>query len=201
MKRSFLFALVLCASLSSFSQSQWYYYAEEFYFVKEVPVSEYRGKDFRYEIAVKSNPSDTLSKVRVHGINVGKGKEEFINSDFTLETRVEQDWTIYTIIGKVDEKATRLWFYTAVNGNGNFYFDDISFYVEKEPGLWKQLKLPNTSFETRSKNIFEGYYVSKRGSNTLSTQVSNSTYKTGQRSLHVVSRKQQPVSLLTTAAQ
>lgn len=198
MKRILLLILIACATLSGYSQSQWYYYTEEFYFVKEVPVKDFRGKNFRYEIAVKENPADTLSKIRVHGINVGKGDEDFINSDFTVETRKEQEWTIYTIAGAVDEKAGRLWFYTAINGNGSFYFDDISFYIEQEPGQWKQLMLPNTSFESKSSNIFEGYYVSKRNSRTLSTQVSTLVYKTGKRSLQVTSSRQQPVSLLTT---
>ena len=198
MKRILLFTLFACATLSGISQSQWYYYAEEFYFVKEVPVKEYRGKNFRYEIAVKENPSDTLSKIRVHGINVGKGREEYINSDFVVESRKEQDWTIYTIAGIVDDAAFRLWFYAAVNGNGNYYFDDISFYIEQGPGQWKQVALPNTSFEARGRNIFDGYYVSKRSSQTLSTQLSNTIYKTGKQSLQVKSSGQQPVSLLTT---
>lgn len=198
MKRMILFTLLACATIAGYSQSQWYYYTEEFYFVKEVPVNDFHGKNFRYEIAVKADPTDTLSKVRIHGINVGKGKDDFINSDFTVESRIEQDWIIYTIVGKVDENATRLWFYTAVNGNGNFYFDDISFYIEQEPGQWKQLLLPNTSFESANKNIFDGYYVSKRASKTLTTQVSNQVYKTGKRSLQVISKQQQPVSLLTT---
>jgi len=199
MKRMLLFLLLACAGTSAFSQSQWYYYTEEFYFVKEVPVTAFRGKNFRYEIAVKASPADTLSKVRIHGINVGKGKEDFINSDFVLESRSEQEWTVYTLAGKIDENAFRLWFYSAVNGNGSFYFDDISFYVEMAPGQWKQVALPNYSFESNSKNIFDGYYVSKRASNTTVTQVSNTVYKTGNRSLQVTSKKQQPVSLLTTS--
>lgn len=201
MKRTLFLLLFICAATAGFSQSQWFYYAEEFYFVKEVPVKEFRGKNFRYEIAVKANPSDTLSKVRVHGINVGKGKEEFITSDFNLETRTEQEWTIYTVVGKVDDNAWKLWFYSAVNGNGDFFFDDISFYVEIAPGTWKQIELQNNSFEAKRPNIFDGYYVSRRASKTLSTQISNSTYKTGSRSLHVQSREQQPVSLLTTTMQ
>ena len=198
MKRIILFTLIAFATVSGYSQSQWYYFTEEFYFVKEVPVKDFHGKNFRYEIAVKAKPADTLSKVRIHGINVGKGKDDFINSDFTVESRTEQEWTIYTIVGKVDQNATRLWFYTAVNGNGSFYFDDISFYIEQEPSQWKQLLLPNTSFESANKNIFDGYYVSKRGSKTLTTQVSNQVYKTGKRSLLVTSKQQHPVSLLTT---
>lgn len=199
MKRIYLSALMACLACGSFAQSQWYHYTEEFYFVKEVSVEAYRGKQFRYEIAVNEKPSDTLSRVRIHGINVGKGKDAFINSQFDLETRKEQDWTVYTVAGRVDDHASRLWFYSAVNGNGQFYFDDISFYIELSPGQWKQLVLPNTSFESRSSNIFDGYYVSKRAAPGLRTRVSNQVYKTGSRSLEVISSSQQPVSVLTTA--
>ena len=199
MKKLLFICLLASACFTSQAQSQWYYYAEEFYFVKEVPVKEFRGKNFRYEIAVKAQPSDTLSKVRVHGINVGKGREDYIHTDFNLETRVEQDWTIYTVAGTVDENAWKLWFFTAVNGNGDFYFDDISFYIELEPGQWKQLYLRNTSFETHGAGIFDGFYVSKRKSSTLTTKPSESVFKTGHQSLYVSSRNQQPASLLTTS--
>ena len=180
------------------AQSQWYYYAEEFYFVKEVPVKDLRGKNFRYEIAVKANPSDTLSKVRIHGINVGKGREDFLHTDFEMEVRNEQDWLIYTLVGTIDPQAFKVWFYTAVNGNGDFYFDDISFYVEMAPGQWKQLQLPNTSFETKSGNIFDGYYVSTRGSKNIDIKLTEQTVKSGNKALYVSSRKQQPAALLTS---
>lgn len=199
MKKLLIICLLASACFSSQAQSQWYYYAEEFYFVKEVPVKEFRGKNFRYEIAVKAQPSDTLSKVRVHGINVGKGREDYLHTDYNLETRVEQDWTIYTVAGIVDENAWKLWFFTAVNGNGDFYFDDISFYIETEPGQWKQLNLRNTSFETSSAGLFDGFYVSKRRSSTLTTKPSDTVFKTGHHSLYVSSRNQQPASLLTTS--
>lgn len=180
------------------AQSQWYYYAEEFYFVKEVPVKDLCGKNFRYEIAVKSNPSDTLSKVRIHGINVGKGREDFLHTDFDMEVRSEQDWIIYTLVGTIDPQAFKVWFYTAVNGNGDFYFDDISFYVEMAPGQWKQLQLPNNSFETRSNNIFDGYYVSTRGSKNIQIKLTDETVKSGRKALYVSTRKQHPVAMLSS---
>ncbi len=197
MKKGFLFLLFVCGMLTVSAQQNWYYFAEEFYFVKEVSVKELHGKNFRYEIAVKANPADTLSKVRIHGIAVGKGKDDFINSDYTLESRTEQDWTVYTIIGKVQEDAWRLWFYAAVNGNGDFHFDDISFYVEMEPGQWKQLSLYNSSFEVKNKDIFSGYYVSKRNTANTKVSLSGDVYKTGNHSLKVKSKGQVAVSLIT----
>jgi hypothetical protein len=201
MKKIAILLLSVFASLYSFSQLQpaWYHYAEEFYFVKEVPVSKLTGKNFRYEIAVKSDPSDTLSKVRIHGIAVGKGQDDFLKSDFIVESRTEQDWTIYTIIGSVQPGAARLWFYAAVNGNGKFYFDDISFYIEEYAGHWKQLQLFNHSFEEKNADIFAGYYVSKRKSTGLQTQLTDNIVKTGQHSLFVRTSNAEPATVISTA--
>lgn len=174
------------------AQSVWYHFPEEFYFVKEVPITMWHGKNFRYEIAVKANPSDTLSKVRIHGIAVGRGKNDFINSPFNVESRTEQDWMVYTVVGTIDTDASKLWFYAAVNGNGNFYFDDVSFYVEDTPHHWRQLRLFNSSFEEKSQDIFAGYFVSRRKSPTLQTKLSREFFKTGGRSLLVTTSGAEP---------
>jgi hypothetical protein len=198
MKKAYPFIFACLFSVSSFAQTSWYHYAEEFYFVKEVNVSDYVGKNFRYEIAVKSDPADSLSKVRIHGIGVGKGPDDFINSDFTVESRTEQDWTIYTVIGSVDPESVRLWFYSAINGNGNFFFDDVSFYIEEAPGHWKQLWLFNHSFEEKSPDIFAGYYVSKRKSSGVRTQLTSDNAKTGRYSLQVKTSHANPSGIINT---
>ena len=194
MKNAAFFLLLFFITLvSDAQQANWYHFTEEFYFVKEVPAVKYRGKNFRYEIAVKSNPSDTNSKVRVHGIGVGKHNADYLNGSFRIENRQEQDWTIYTIVGKVDTVAWKLWFYAAVNGNGHFFFDDVNCYIEESPGYWKQLHLYNSSFEEKSSDIFKGYYVSRKRSDKVRTNLSNDVYKTGKRSLHVQTKSQKPV--------
>jgi hypothetical protein len=199
MKKEFAILFACLFTLSSFAQNALYHYPEEFYFVKEVAAKDFSGKNFRYEIAVKSDPADTLSKVRIHGVGVGKGPDDFLKSNFTVETRTEQEWTIYTVIGSVQPDAVRLWFYAAVNGNGNFYFDDLSFYVEEYAGRWKQVPLFNHSFEEKNKNIFTGYYVSTRKSGTVRTQLTDDVVKTGQYSLYVNTAHAQPVTRFSTA--
>jgi hypothetical protein len=199
MKKVFPILFTCLFTISSFAQNVLFHYPEEFYFVKEVPATAIAGKNFRYEIAVKSDPADTLSKVRIHGVGVGKGPDDFLKSNFKVETRTEQEWTIYTVVGSVQPEAARLWFYAAVNGNGKFYFDDISFYVEDYAGHWKQLPLFNHSFEEKSKNIFSGYYVSSRKSSYVRTQLTDEVVKTGQYSLYVNTANSQPVSPLSTA--
>lgn len=199
MKKVFPILFFCLFAISSFSQNALYHYPEEFYFVKEVPAAAFAGKNFRYEIAVKSDPSDTLSKVRIHGVGVGKGADDFLKSNFTVETRTEQEWTIYTVVGSVQPEAVRLWFYAAVNGNGKFYFDDLSFYVEDFAGHWKQVPLFNHSFEEKSKNIFSGYFVSTRKSSGVRTQLTEAIVKTGQYALLVNAANAQPVTRFSTA--
>ena len=194
MKKTLLLPTLLFCFITSFGQSQVYSFAEEFYFVKEISVSSYRSKQFRYEIAVRSNPSDSLSKIRIHGIAAGRGKEDFIKSNFALEIRAEEDWTVYTVVGRVQEDAHRLLFYSSVNGNGDFYFDDLNFYIENSPGRWKQLELFNPSFEISQPDIFAGYYVSKRRSEGLTVHLSEYVYKTGHSSLNVKTSGNIPVS-------
>ena len=185
MKTTLLLALVISCSLQLWAQNEWYYFPDEIYFVKEVPAKEFRGKHFRYQIAVQANAADTFSKVRINGVGVGKGPDDFLNnSNFTKGYHVENNWTIYTITGIVPDQAWKLWFYSAVNGNGEFYFDNIGFYIEEE-GEWIEVELTNTSFEEKTKNIFNGYYVSTRKSTHLKTNITKDTSFHGEQSLHI----------------
>jgi len=104
MKKVFPLVFACLFTLTVGAQNVSYYYPEEFYFVKEVAATNFTGKNFRFEIAVKSDPADTLSKVRIHGVGLGKGPDDFLKSNYTLETRDEQEWTIYTGCG---HRATR----------------------------------------------------------------------------------------------
>jgi hypothetical protein len=194
MKKTLLFPLFIFCFIAAFAQSATYHFAEEFYFVKEISVTNHTDKQFRYEIAVKSNPEDTLSKTRIYGIAAGKRKEDFIKSDFISESRVEQEWTIYTIAGRVQDEDEKLLFYASVNGNGDFYFDDVNFYIEDAPGKWKQLELFNPSFEITNPDIFAGYSVSKRRVEGLKVQLSEEVYKTGHLSLNITTSGNIPVS-------
>jgi hypothetical protein len=194
MKKSLLFPLFLFSLTTAFAQYPAYHFAEEFYFVKEIAVTAHKDKQFRYEIAVRSRPDDTLSRIRIHGIAAGKRKEDFMKSNFIIESRLEQEWMIYTIAGRVEKDTHKLLFYASVNGNGDFYFDDVNFYIEEGPGKWKQLELFNPSFEITAPDIFAGYYVSKRRSEGLRVRLSEAVYKTGHSSLNVRTSGNNPVS-------
>jgi hypothetical protein len=193
-----IFFASLCA-FTSYSQSRAsYHYAEVFYFIKEVPTDHLGGVNFRYEIAVKANPLDTFSKVRVHCVGLDKANGELPNGNFNIETRQEQDWTIYTVIGKIDRDAQKLCFYASVNGNGNFYFDDISFYLETRPGNWRQVSLYNSSFEEEDPDIFAGYSISRTKNNRVQTLISKDVVKSGRRALLVKTKGVTPAAAISS---
>ncbi len=183
--KALVLACILLSYLQSSAQNEWFYFPDEVYFVKEVSVKEFRGKTFKYQVAVDARASDTFSKVRINGVGVGKGNDDFLNnSAFTKNTHKENGWTIHTITGQVPQEAWKLWFYNAVNGNGEYFFDNVRILIE-ENGEWIELELSNGSFENKSRNIFDGYYVSTRKSSHLKAELTNNHSFHGEQSLHI----------------
>jgi len=158
------------ATAVTYAQSDRFYYPDAFYFVKEVNVKQQQEKAFHFDISVKENPADTLSHPRIYSIQVRKGKEDFIGNTFAYAKAVDGDWKTYSIDGNIDKEAIRILLYVAVNGNGDFYFDNLHFFMADSSGALREEKLSNTSFE--EKKLLAGYYLSKRTSPDFKLQFS-----------------------------
>lgn len=186
MKRIALFLFILAVTAPSFAQRNRQYSPRTFYFFKEVPVQAYEGKAFRFEIAVKAFPADSLSGVRIEGRATGSDRSQVaLTNPFTVETRDEQGWTVYTVIGNITPGTRQLRFYHIVTGRGDFYFDDVNCYIEDRPGHWIQLQLFNHSFEETQPDVLTGYYTSGRPPANLITQPSTDIFKSGHQSLEI----------------
>jgi len=174
---------------AAYAQTDRFYYPDAFYFVKEVHVEQQREKAFHFDISVKENPADTLSRPRIYTIQARKGKEDFIGNTFAYAKAGNGDWKTYSIDGTIDKEATRVWLYVAVNGNGDFYFDNLHFFVADSTGTLQEQKLSNTSFE--EKKLLAGYYQSKHADPTLRLQFSPLA-NDGKQSLQVSVSGQKP---------
>jgi hypothetical protein len=184
MKKIFFFFLVLITTqFAIYAQTERFYYADAFYFVKEVPASGQVGKQFRFTISVKENGADEKSKPRIYAIQVRKGKEDVIGKTLTYASSSGTDWKTYTVEGTIDSAATRVWLYVAVNGNGNFYFDNLQYELKDESGNWVKQSLSNHSFETAGKKLLKDYYI-KRSAPQLKIQQSTDAVE-GKSSLHI----------------
>lgn len=184
MKKVFLlFVVLILVRLSVSAQTERFYYPDAFYFVKEVPAAAQAGKQFRFNISVKENGADEKSKPRIYAIQVRKGKEDVIGKTLTYANSTGADWKTYTVEGTIDSTATRIWLYVAVNGNGNFYFDNLQYELKDDNGNWVKQPLFNHSFEAAGKKLLKDYYT-KRSAPQLKIEQSTDAAE-GKASLHI----------------
>lgn len=196
MKTFCLLLATVLLGLSTAAQSEQFNYPDAFYFVKEITTAGLPERPFHLEITVKENPADSLSKPRVYAIQVRKGKEDIIGKTMKYATVTNGEWKTYSIDGITDKDATRIWFYAAVNGNGSFYFDKISYSIADATGTLLEKDLVNQSFE--DKKILNGYYVSTGDTKYLQVKKSDIA-NDGKQSLQVTVSGQKRAALRTVA--
>ncbi|MEP7277694.1 MAG: hypothetical protein ABI813_03535 [Bacteroidota bacterium] len=189
------FCLLLVTALifqSASAQSVQFNYPDAFYFVKEIKVDGLTERPFHIEITVKENPADSLSKARIYAVQVRKGKEDIIGKTMVYATALNGEWKTYSIDGITDKQATRIWFYVAVNGNGEFYFDKLRYSIADINGTLEEKDLTNQSFE--DKKLLKGYFVSPSSSKNLQVRAS-SVANDGKQSLQVIASGQKPAAV------
>ncbi|MEO5594045.1 MAG: hypothetical protein ABIR15_06330 [Chitinophagaceae bacterium] len=183
-----LLTIALFAAKAS-AQSEQFNYPDAFYFVKEIKTEGLTERPFHIEITVKENPADSLSKPRIYAVQVRKGKEDIIGKTMVYATVTNGEWKTYSIDGITEKQATRIWFYAAVNGNGNFYFDKLQYSIADATGTLQEKDLSNQSFE--DKKILNGYFVNASYSKDLQVKASP-VANDGKQSLQVIVSGQKP---------
>ncbi len=170
MKNLYLLFITAFPVLTAAAQTEQFNYPDAFYFVKEININGLTERPFHIEITVKENPADSLSKPRIYAVQVRKGKEDIIGRTMLYATQSNGDWKTYSIDGITDKQATRIWFYAAVNGNGDFYFDKLQYSIADATGTLQEKDVANQSFE--DKKILNGYFVSTAPSRYLQLKAS-----------------------------
>ncbi len=189
MKNIYLLLMLSLMGTCATAQSEQFNYADAFYFVKEIPLNGLTERPFHIDITVKENPADSLSKPRIYAVQVRKGKEDIIGKSMVYATVTNGEWKTYSINGITAKDATRIWFYTAVNGNGEFYFDKLQYSIADANGTLQEKDLTNQSFE--DKKLLNGYFISAAPSKTLQVKAS-SVANDGKQSLQVTVTGQKP---------
>jgi len=187
----FLLLTVLFATTAG-AQSTQFNYPDAFYFVKEIKTTGLTERPFHIEITVKETPADSLSRPRIYAVQVRKGKEDIIGKTMVYATATNGEWKTYSIDGITDKEATRIWFYAAVNGNGNFYFDKLQYSIADTNGTLQEKDLSNQSFE--DKKILNGYFVNTGNSKDLQIKAS-AIANDGKQSLQVIATNQKPAGI------
>lgn len=134
---AFILFLILIVS-GSVAQDRWGSYA------REIPTKGYEGRKFRLQADIKAIVEDDSASARLWArVDKATGTAYF-NNMWNRPVRNNQ-WQTYTIDGKIDSAATRIYFGALTELNGKFYYDNIKLSVETAPGKWETIY--STDFE------------------------------------------------------
>ncbi len=152
---------------------------------KYVDAKEYRGKEIKFEAFVKVDAENKKSTgnlwVRVDLENKEMG---FFNNMAKNPIKANK-WKSYEIIGKVNDNALYIYFGCFLSGKGNLWVDDLKLSV-KENGTWKEIEIPNSSFEEiEEDNKPKDWYCSP--SKTYNLITDNKEFYSGKRSMSISS--------------
>lgn len=160
--RSFRIILIMLTGLSvaanAGAQATWGSYARAF------DTKGYEGKRFKLEADVKAEVADDSASARLWARVDKTQGTGFFNNMWKSPVR-SREWKTYSIEGKIDPDATRLYFGTITEMNGKFYFDNFKISVETAPGSWKTVY--SDGFDKDLAGWAEGIGMDKAGVNKL----------------------------------
>lgn len=121
--------------------------------VKLLPVKKYIGKQYRLNVDIKNEPSDSISGSSIMVLQTKKQDWEYLENTRTsfFAPKEFQAWKTYTITGTIDPEAHKMWFTLVTYGNGDFYFDNMKLEI-KEGENWVELPVGGGDFEKSPAN-------------------------------------------------
>jgi pimeloyl-ACP methyl ester carboxylesterase len=132
-------------------------------FFQQIDVTRLQGKKFKVEAAVKITllEPDAEAEIWVRIDKSNKTMGFFYNM---MDKPIRNaEWKLFSIEGKIDKGAAVLNFGGLYHRKGIFYFDAFKVSIMEE-GVWKELALPDNSFESDTATIRKNwqYLVSRK---------------------------------------
>jgi hypothetical protein len=157
--KALLFLLLLTVSFACFGQV--YHSSNSFYFLPEVPVKQFQGLPYRYQVSVKYVPADTTAHFTTRVMQQGKRDFDFKQTDHLTERPQPNAWHTYTIQGQVKAGVEKLLFYSIIDGNGTFLLDNLTLQVQTPNQEWQTVAIKNGDFE-HSATPLAGYETGRK---------------------------------------
>lgn len=153
-------------------------------FNQRFDVTNYTGKNFRIEAAVKVRTIDSAAEGEIWArIDKADKKMGFFYNMMDKPIR-SNEWKVYSITGKIDKNALWLYFGGLYHRKGIFYFDDFKLFIETQKNNWLQIELPDGSFESDTSVINKTWgFLQKR--NGFNAAVTSDDFFKGQRSFKI----------------
>ena len=125
------------------------------------PSSSFRAGPYRYQVSIRYAPADTTAHVFIKAMQVGKNDYDFKKQDAATEPILPAAWHTYAIQGQIAPGVKKLWFYSALSGNGTFFFDNLTLEVQQPNQTWQAVPIKNGDFE-HSATPLAGYETGRK---------------------------------------
>jgi len=185
-----LTCLLLAFSRQAFSQPPTDWNA----FSQKQDVSAYRGMKFKVEAAVRMEAIDANAEaelfVRIDNADQSRG---FFDNMTDRPIR-KKEWQVYTIEGTIDKMAQSINFGGLYYHKGIFFFDDFHFSILNRSGMWEEVPLAESGFESYPDVIDQHWHYFTNPSPFVPSLSGENVYK-GRRSLRIDGNLSTPTRL------
>ncbi|WP_086597548.1 alpha/beta fold hydrolase [Hymenobacter crusticola] len=145
--RAQVLLLLLLFALPLAGLAQTYHSSNSFFFLPQVSIERYQGQPYRYQVSVRYVPADTTAHVSLMALQVGKSDYDFKQRDTLAEAVRPNEWQTYTLTGQLGPSTKKIWFYSAIGGNGTFFFDNLTLQVQDANQAWQPVPIKYGDFE------------------------------------------------------
>ncbi|MCF6404894.1 alpha/beta hydrolase [Chitinophaga filiformis] len=150
-------------------------------FTRVVKVTDFAGKKFKLEAAVKVQLIDSTAEAEVWArVDKADKKIGFFYNMMNKPIR-SNHWAVYTINGKIDKDAVNLSFGGLFARRGIFYFDYFRLWIETGKGQFEEIPLANGDFEEDSLQHWSNF----KGRTAFKIDLTNDTAFHGNKSVKV----------------
>lgn len=136
--------------------------SNEIALIREINVSEWSGKNYRFSADIKCENYDEITEIGINAVQVGKEKFDLLNHT-AAQNRISpsaenKNWKTIIIEGKIDPQSKLIWLYLLAFGNGRFYFDNLKLSIQSQND-WINIPIENSDFEQADevKKVLKAY--------------------------------------------
>jgi hypothetical protein len=142
-----LFLMVFCPLLT-LAQGKFAAYSTQ------LPTKDYRGQKYKLSASMKTDELDThaTAGLWIDGHNSTNGTTFF--KELGSKPAEGKEWKKYSLEGLIDSNTAKIEFGVLSKYNGLFYFDDMTFAIQKSDSTWETVYANN--FEQDKLTLKEG---------------------------------------------
>lgn len=147
-------AILFTIHLSGFAQTKTV--SNSFYLGRRIKCEPIGNQALRFSAELKSTSVDTNRNFTLQVRQV-ENDDTWLSNKTRRNLLPDTNWHISTIESEINSKTKEFWLNIKVEGNGDFYIDNVRFQIKNKGGIWHDIDIPNGDFEQSENNLLKGF--------------------------------------------